>query len=77
MDQEAVNNLNDISPFHVHLLPLQLLRDGKWGEQDAVILVPGDIISVKLGDIVPADCRLLEGDPLKIDQVKAVSELQH
>ena len=32
-------------------------------------MVPGDIISIKLGDIVPADARLLEGDPLKIDQV--------
>jgi H+-transporting ATPase len=31
--------------------------------------VPGDIISIKLGDIIPADARLLEGDPLKIDQV--------
>jgi hypothetical protein len=26
---------------------------------------------VKLGDIIPADARLLEGDPLKIDQVIA------
>lgn len=33
------------------------------------MLVPGDIISIKLGDIIPADARLLEGDPLKIDQV--------
>jgi H+-transporting ATPase len=39
-------------------------------EEDASILVPGDIISVKLGDIIPADARLLEGDPLKIDQVQ-------
>lgn len=35
------------------------------------MLVPGDIISIKLGDIVPADARLLEGDPLKIDQVRS------
>lgn len=55
--------------FTFRLLPVQLLRDGKWSEQDAVLLVPGDIISIKLGDIVPADCRLLQGDPLKIDQV--------
>ena len=32
-------------------------------------MVPGDIVSIKLGDIIPADARLLEGDPLKIDQV--------
>lgn len=48
---------------------VQVLRDGVWSERDAEILVPGDIISIKLGDIVPADARLLEGDPLKIDQV--------
>ncbi|KAK2988424.1 hypothetical protein RJ640_023971 [Escallonia rubra] len=35
---------------------------------DAAMLVPGDIVSIKLGDIVPADARFLEGDPLKIDQ---------
>ncbi|KAL0847000.1 hypothetical protein Bca101_020246 [Brassica carinata] len=51
-----------------------VLRDGKWGEQDASILVPGDLISVKLGDIVPADARLLEGDPLKIDQSALTGE---
>lgn len=32
--------------------------------------MPGDVISIKLGDIVAADARLLEGDPLKIDQVR-------
>lgn len=41
---------------------------------DASLLVPGDIISIKLGDIIPADARLLEGDPLKIDQVSLVSQ---
>jgi H+-transporting ATPase len=32
------------------------------------------VISVKLGDIVPADARLLEGDPLKIDQSALTGE---
>lgn len=53
---------------------LQVLRDGKWSEQDAAILVPGDIISIKLGDIIPADARLLEGDPLKVDQSALTGE---
>lgn len=52
----------------------KVLRDGKWTEQDAAILVPGDVISIKLGDIVPADARLLEGDPLKIDQSALTGE---
>jgi len=38
-------------------------------------LVPGDIVSIKLGDIIPADARLLEGDPLKIDQASSTSNI--
>ncbi|KAF8034889.1 hypothetical protein BT93_C1038 [Corymbia citriodora subsp. variegata] len=52
----------------------KVLRDSRWSEQDASMLVPGDIISIKLGDIVPADARLLEGDPLKIDQSALTGE---
>ncbi|KAK8960704.1 Plasma membrane ATPase 4 [Platanthera guangdongensis] len=52
----------------------RVLRDGRWSEQDAAILVPGDIISIKLGDIIPADSRLLQGDPLKIDQSALTGE---
>ncbi|CAL0325928.1 unnamed protein product [Lupinus luteus] len=52
----------------------KVLRDARWTEEDAAILVPGDIISIKLGDIVPADARLLEGDPLKIDQSALTGE---
>ncbi|CAI9098957.1 OLC1v1035696C2 [Oldenlandia corymbosa var. corymbosa] len=52
----------------------KVLRNGKWSEQEAAILVPGDLISVKLGDIIPADARLLEGDPLKIDQSALTGE---
>ncbi|KAL6660871.1 hypothetical protein ACP70R_000255 [Stipagrostis hirtigluma subsp. patula] len=52
----------------------KVLRDGRWSEQDAAVLVPGDVISIKLGDIVPADARLLEGDPLKIDQSALTGE---
>ncbi|RZB65494.1 ATPase 8, plasma membrane-type-like [Glycine soja] len=52
----------------------KVLRDGKWSEEEAAILVPGDVISIKLGVIVPADARLLEGDPLKIDQSALTGE---
>jgi H+-transporting ATPase len=43
-------------------------RDGKWCSEDARELVPGDIVRLCLGDIVPADARLLEGDPVEVDQ---------
>ncbi|KAL2502135.1 ATPase 2 [Forsythia ovata] len=52
----------------------KVLRDGQWSEQEAAILVPGDIISIKLGDVIPADARLLEGDPLKVDQSALTGE---
>ena len=52
---------------------IQAIRDGKWNEIDAAELVPGDIVAIKLGDIIPADARLLEGDPLKIDQASSDS----
>uniref|UniRef100_A0A5B6YYE2 Plasma membrane ATPase n=1 Tax=Davidia involucrata TaxID=16924 RepID=A0A5B6YYE2_DAVIN len=52
----------------------KVLRDSRWSEQDAAILVPGDIVSIKLGDIIPADARLLEGDPLKVDQSALTGE---
>lgn len=56
-------------PHLINSYCLKILRDGRWSEEEASILVPGDVISIKLGDIIPADARLLEGDPLKIDQV--------
>ena len=43
-------------------------RDGKWINPAARELVPGDVIRLRLGDIVPADARLLEGDPVEVDQ---------
>jgi H+-transporting ATPase len=49
-------------------------RDGKWTSPEARELVPGDVIRVRLGDIVPADVRLLEGDPIEVDQSALTGE---
>ena len=49
-------------------------RDGKWITPAARELVPGDVIRLRLGDIVPADARLLEGDPLEVDQSALTGE---
>lgn len=49
-------------------------RDGKWTTLEARELVPGDVIHVRLGDIVPADARLLEGDPVEVDQSSLTGE---
>jgi len=55
-------------------LKARVLRDGKWEEIAARDLVPGDIIRVRLGDIVPADLKLIEGDYLSIDQSALTGE---
>ncbi|GAB6270586.1 MAG: plasma-membrane proton-efflux P-type ATPase [Smithella sp.] len=49
-------------------------RDGKWVNPAARELVPGDVIRLRLGDIVPADARLLEGDPIEVDQSALTGE---
>jgi H+-transporting ATPase len=49
-------------------------RDGKWVEAPACGLVPGDVIRLRLGDIVPADARLLKGDPIEVDQSALTGE---
>jgi H+-transporting ATPase len=49
-------------------------RDGKWITPAAKDLVPGDVIRLRLGDIVPADARLLDGDELSVDQSALTGE---
>ena len=49
-------------------------RDGKWITPAARELVPGDAIRLRLGDIVPADARLLAGDPVEVDQSALTGE---
>src|SRR6202034_1412125 len=49
-------------------------RDGKWITPPARELVPGDVIRLRLGDIVPADARLLAGDEVAVDQSALTAE---
>ncbi|KAL1916782.1 uncharacterized protein VTP21DRAFT_5486 [Calcarisporiella thermophila] len=49
-------------------------RDGGWKTMEAAELVPGDIISVKLGDVVPADARLIKAVNVSIDQAALTGE---
>ena len=49
-------------------------RDGKWVTPPARELVPGDVIQLRLGDIAPADARLLDGDPIQVDESALTGE---
>ncbi|KAG7094907.1 hypothetical protein E1B28_005713 [Marasmius oreades] len=49
-------------------------RGGNWSEIESADLVPGDMVSFKIGDIVPADCRLTEAINVSIDQAALTGE---
>jgi H+-transporting ATPase len=49
-------------------------RDGKWSTIPARELVPGDIIRLRIGNIIPADAKLLDGDPVQVDQSALTGE---
>lgn len=49
-------------------LVVRVKRAGQWSELLARELVPGDVIRLRLGDIVGADAKLMEGDPIEVDQ---------
>ncbi|WP_085587487.1 plasma-membrane proton-efflux P-type ATPase [Thalassospira sp. MCCC 1A01428] len=55
-------------------LNARVLRDGKWREIPARDLVCGDIVSLRLGNIIPADARLVGGDYLAVDQSALTGE---
>jgi P-type Mg2+ transporter len=44
------------------------LRDGRLGEVPVTALVPGDVVALRMGDIVPADLRLLAAEGLECDE---------
>jgi H+-transporting ATPase len=55
-------------------LRAKVLRDGKWLDLPARELVPGDVVRLRLGSIVPADATLISGEYLQIDQSALTGE---
>lgn len=55
-------------------LNARALRDAQWRVLPAKELVPGDIIRIRLGDIVPADAKLIEGQYLLLDESALTGE---
>jgi H+-transporting ATPase len=51
----------------------RILRDGQWQTLPALELVPGDIVHLRMGDLVPADLRLYEGQ-VQLDQSSLTGE---
>ncbi len=66
---------NAIALLRQRLAPkARVKRDGVWKDIEAKLLVPGDAVVVKLGNIVPADLKLVEGDYLSVDQSALTGE---
>ncbi|GMH48557.1 hypothetical protein TL16_g00318 [Triparma laevis f. inornata] len=62
-----------------NMLPPKVLvcRDGKTSFEDAVKLVPGDIVEVNAGDLIPSDIRILEcSDNLTVDNASLTGEAE-
>ena len=55
-------------------LHARVLRNGKWMNVEASHLVPGDIVALKLGNIIPADIKLIEGEYLSVEQAILTGE---
>src|SRR4029453_14431149 len=71
-EHEASNALDALK--NSLALKARVLRSGKWQQVDAQTLVPRDIVRLYLGDVVPADCKLIQGDYISIDQSALTGE---
>jgi H+-transporting ATPase len=52
----------------------RVLRDGRWQTLPARDLVPGDVVSLRLGNITPADVKLVSGEYLSADESALTGE---
>jgi H+-transporting ATPase len=52
----------------------RVIRDGAWITSPGTSSRAGDVIRLRLGDIVPADARLLAGDEIEVDQSTLTGE---
>ncbi|MEE9588833.1 MAG: HAD-IC family P-type ATPase, partial [Hyphomicrobiaceae bacterium] len=52
----------------------RVLRNSIWSTMPARDLVPGDVIALKIGDVIPADVKLASGDYLSADQSALTGE---
>ncbi|WP_291125192.1 plasma-membrane proton-efflux P-type ATPase [Flavobacterium sp. UBA6031] len=72
--QHASSSQNLIALLKKKLaIKAKVLRNKKWSKEDAKGIVVGDSISVKLGDIVPADAKIINGE-LSVDQSALTGE---
>jgi len=67
--ERALGALRALLPFRT-----RVWRDGAQTVLPSIELVPGDLITLEIGDLVPADCRVLEADALEVNQATLTGE---
>ena len=72
MQESRAQNAVELLKKKLHV-KARVLRDGKWKQVEARDLVPGDVIHVRNGDIVPADLKIIKGD-VHVDQSSLTGE---
>lgn len=65
----AIDLLKEKLAYHAHVL-----RDGKYIKIPSREVVPGDIIRLHLGDIIPADVKLIDGTYITVDESALTGE---
>ncbi len=71
-DNKAASALAALKKSLAH--KARVMRDGTWTVIDAANLVPGDVVSINAGEILPADLLLTEGEYLSADQAALTGE---
>lgn len=72
---QAYRSQRAVERLSVSIVPTAtVLRDGAWQELPRWTLVPGDVIRLTAGDLVPADARLLEAIHLTVQQAALTGE---
>ncbi|MCW8996074.1 MAG: HAD-IC family P-type ATPase, partial [Psychromonas sp.] len=71
-EHKALNALQVLKQQLV--LEVRVLRDGEYQLIPAKAVVPGDIIRLRIGDVIPADVQLLNGEYLSIDESSLTGE---
>ncbi len=62
----------DLLRRRLHVMA-RVLRDGTWSSLSAEEVVPGDLLHLKAGDVVPADCEVVEAE-VEVDQSTLTGE---